>query len=185
MNITTRGSQSTHRGERRRGFTLIELIVVISILGILTAFTMPSLTDISPKYRLRSGARELGAQIGWTRSLAVGAEEEYALRYDLDAGNFWVVLPPGPEDDPDIDIDEREPLEKRDLPDRIRIVEVRFPGGANIDSGVADVYFDAFGNQGSHIILLENEDEVRISVKFNALIGVVDYFSEEIDFEEF
>lgn len=171
---------------RRGGFTLIELIVVISILGILAAFVVPRLSGISPKYRIRSAIRTIGAQIGWARSMAGGNGEEYVLRYDLDENIYWVALPPDPEeDDPDLDIDERETLEKMGLPDHIEIVEIRFPNGSSEETGIVDVIFDAYGNQGSHIVVLQNEEETKMSVKFSALIGVVDYFADEAEFEDF
>ena len=62
---------------------------------------------------------------------------------------------------------------------------MRFPNGSSEETGIVDVIFDAYGNQGSHIIVLQNEEETKMSVKFSALIGVVDYFSDEAEFEDF
>ncbi len=164
----------------------MELIVVITILGILAAVVFPSLEGFSPRYRLRAAARIVGSQMSWTRSMAGGTGEEYYLRYDLEEGTFWAVLPPGPDDDPESDVDEREALEKRNLPDHVRFAEILFPNGdTETGSGIADVRFDAYGNDGSHIVILENEDETRIAIKFSSLIGTVDYFPGETGFEAF
>lgn len=172
--------------DSRSGFTLIELIVVITILGILAAVVMPTIGNISPKYRLRAAARTVGSQIGWTRSMAGATGETYAMRYDLEAGSFWSILPPGKDDDPELDIDEREALEALDLPDHIAIAEVRYPNGDKEErTGIAQVIFDPHGNDGSHIVILVNEEETKISVKFSSLIGAVDFFAGEAEFEEF
>jgi len=168
------------------GFTLIELIVVVTILGIISAVVMPQIGNISPKYRLRSAARVVGSQISWTRSMAGATGEEYAMRYDLEAGALWSILPPGKDDDPELDIDEREALEKLELPDHIKIAEIRFPDGDKEEgSGIAEVVFDPHGNDGSHVVILQNEEETKISVKFSSLIGTVDYFAGEAEFEDF
>jgi hypothetical protein len=47
------------------------------------------------------------------------------------------------------------------------------------------VVFDPHGNDGSHIVILANEEETKISVKFSALIGAVDFFPGEAEFEDF
>ena len=170
---------------RASGFTLIELIVVITILGILAAAVLPSVSGISPKYRLRSSARKLGATIGWARSMASGTSEEHVLRYDLDRQRYWVILPPGPEEDPELDVDERDTMPEAWLESAIEIVEIRFPDGGGENAGIIDVTFDPYGNEGSHVIILRNEEEMVLSVKFSALVGAIDYFAEEVDFEDF
>lgn len=184
------GTAHSHRPEgvvpRAGGFTLIELIVVITVLGIISTFVVPQIGNISPKYRLRSAARIVGAQISWTRSMAGATGLPYAMRYDLEARTFWSILPPGPEDDPELDIDERVALEKLVLPDGIQFAEIRYPDGDKEEgSGVAEVRFDPHGNEGSHVVILANEEETKISVKFSSLIGTVDFFPGETDFEDY
>ncbi len=171
----------------RSGFTLIELIVVITILGVLSAVVVPNVASISPKYRLRSAARVIGAQIGWVRSMAGGTSEEFVLRYDLDEGvqQYWVILPPGPDEDPGLDLDERETMPKNWVESGVRIREIRFPDGSSESSGLVDVILDQYGNEGSHIVVLENEEETILCVKFSALIGALDYFPSDVDFEDY
>ena len=41
------------------GFTLLQLIVVVGILGILASIAIPQYSDRMPKYRLNRAARDL------------------------------------------------------------------------------------------------------------------------------
>ena len=171
--------------KRDSAFTLLELIIVITLVGILSAVVAPRIGDISPKYRLRSAARVIGSQIGYVRSLAGGTGEEYVLRYDLENQLYWIILPPGPDEDPLLDPDERDTLSQFEVEEGIVIEELRFPDGSDETSGIIDVTFDRYGNEGSHIVVLKNEDEKYLSVKFSALIGAIDFFPEPVEFEEY
>ncbi len=45
--------------QKRSGFTLIQLTIVIALLAILTAAGLPNFLSWLPKYRLKSAARDL------------------------------------------------------------------------------------------------------------------------------
>ena len=170
---------------RGRGFTLIELVVVIAIMGVLFSVVLPSLDGVSPKYRLRAAAREVGSEIHQVRSLAAGTGRTYALHYDLDDNKMWIILPPVEGEDPDQPLDERERLTTLDLPDQVTIEEVVLAGGSRVSRGEVDIVIDSLGNEGSHIVYLRNTEDSLIAVKFNALLGFVDYFRDEVDFERY
>jgi prepilin-type N-terminal cleavage/methylation domain-containing protein len=59
------------RKMNRKGVTLIELIVVVCIVGITAALTVPGMGRQVQKYRLKSGAREVANFILETRTEAI------------------------------------------------------------------------------------------------------------------
>ena len=46
---------------RTSGFTIIELIVVIALLGIIATVVVPNLDNMSPRYKLRAAGSRLQA----------------------------------------------------------------------------------------------------------------------------
>lgn len=54
-----------------RGFTAIELMVVVAILGILAALAAPSFTETVKRYRVTSVRDDMTAAIQWARSEAI------------------------------------------------------------------------------------------------------------------
>ena len=73
---------------RSYGFTLIEIIVVISILAALTAVALPRLGagDLMAKLRLRSSAQQTLSSIRYTRRLAVTYGSTNSAGYTI---NFY------------------------------------------------------------------------------------------------
>jgi prepilin-type N-terminal cleavage/methylation domain-containing protein len=81
---------------KTRGFSLIEIMAVMVILGVVLMSVVPALDGLVPTYRLKGGARELASAMELAQSEAVGARKQYELAYDLDANTYWLILPPKP-----------------------------------------------------------------------------------------
>ncbi len=81
---------------RARGFTLIEVMAVMMIVGIVLIAIVPALDGMVPSYRMTAGARKVASTIELAQSEAIGRRKEYAIAYDLDHHTYWLVLPQAP-----------------------------------------------------------------------------------------
>jgi general secretion pathway protein H len=65
------------------GFSLLELVMVLMLLALATAFVIPSLGRGLATAQLRASSREIAAAVRLARSRAVREQEVYLLGFDL------------------------------------------------------------------------------------------------------
>ena len=61
------------------GFTIIELIILIAILGIMTAIAIPNIVGRMPTIRVNSAARDLASGMRLARAKAVSESNRYVI----------------------------------------------------------------------------------------------------------
>jgi general secretion pathway protein H len=86
-----RGSAAVpRRRSRARGVTLLELLVVLSLIGILVAMVVPTLGGGVSTTELKSSARQMAAALRLARSEALASRREHSVRVDLERRVFRV-----------------------------------------------------------------------------------------------
>jgi prepilin-type N-terminal cleavage/methylation domain-containing protein len=78
-----------HR-QYRNGFTLIEMLIVVVVMGILAAVVIPAFRS-SHARSLESTARVLAGDLRLARSQAVQFDTEYTVQFDLAENSYTIV----------------------------------------------------------------------------------------------
>jgi type IV fimbrial biogenesis protein FimT len=81
--------------KRTSGFTIIELVVVLSILITLTAISIPAFTKWLPNYKLKGAAMDLYSRMQFAKSEAIRANSQYAVIFDPGSEEYKLVSSPG------------------------------------------------------------------------------------------
>ena len=82
---------SARRTPRSNGFTLVELMVVIVVLGVMLSLIIPRLGEIG-EANLKRSARHLTGMIRFLRDESQAQKSVYRLRFDVQAGRYWAEV---------------------------------------------------------------------------------------------
>ena len=71
----------------RRGFTLIELMVVLAVLALILIVAVPNLSTAVPGIEIKGAARDVATGLRWARSQAITGNREESRPPDAERWN--------------------------------------------------------------------------------------------------
>lgn len=84
--------RSAFLAARSPGFTLVELIVIVALVGILAVFVTPALMHLSSAHRVDLAAAEVMGTLRMTRTQAIAFSDHVGIKFFTAQGGF---APPG------------------------------------------------------------------------------------------
>lgn len=78
--------------QKRSGFTLIQLTIVIVLLAIMTAVGVPNFLSWLPKYRLKRAARDLYSNLHLAKMSAIKANKDCRVKYYKNPDRYMIDL---------------------------------------------------------------------------------------------
>lgn len=83
---------------RQKGFSLVELMVVVAIIAVMALASTPNIVTGLPKYRVKNAARDLASKMRKARSIAVKKHRDVNVVFDTDNNRYSIdgVWFPGP-----------------------------------------------------------------------------------------
>jgi general secretion pathway protein H len=159
-----------------RGYTLIELSVVVLLIGMMLSLAVPRVRDTLLNDDLKATTRQIVGAARELRNEAVREQVDYVLHLDLAQPGFWTYSA-------DTTAEKRDEIRKGAVrfPEGIRIADVRRPEEVRKTEGEVLIRFFRKGYVEPTIIHLVKDDRA-FTLVFNPFLQAVSVYEKYIDF---
>jgi len=159
----------------KQGFTLVELLLVIVLIGVVLVLAVPSMRDVLTGDNLKKASRQF---IGLERKLrgeAVRDQIDYILCLDLPNSTYWVLAS-------DMTPEKQDEIKKipKHLPSDVAILDVVGENNKKQSDGEVRIKFGKNNICSPAVIHLAYEED-KMTIVINPFLGVTDIYDKYID----
>jgi prepilin-type N-terminal cleavage/methylation domain-containing protein len=160
-----------------RGFTLVELSMVILVLAIVMAMVMPRFTGTLERQHLRSTINGIYGTVRYLQAYAALTKRIYRLTFDLDRQVISVCYFDG-----DVcRLETSRELRAYALPPDVHVLDVVSPQGTKTREGDAVTHFFPAGLAEPSIIHLVTDSNQKATLMIEPLAGRVKVFDDYVE----
>lgn len=174
-----------HR-RRHRGFTLLELIVVLVIISLMSALVVPKLAGPMSNLDLKTASKKISASLRYARSRAASEKTTYEALFDFEKNRLVITNPspakadipinnPGnstPIQPPDPEQDRPDGLKTYNLPDGVKLAK-GVSRETDVHSGFFRIFFFPSGGSSGGEITVANERGRQYKINVDFITGTV------------
>jgi len=175
----TRG-QIAARIKNRRGFTLLELVIVCLLITICLAFSVPSLRQALVVDQLAASSRQIIALIREVRLLAAQEQQPHLIHFDLDRKKIW-YHPDSP-----TSIEEKAQMSSQpgiQLPSSVRLQDIQTGTAEKKRTGTVALWINGQGYMEQTILHLTDDQDNIISLVISPFLSTIKAHDTYINLE--
>ena len=176
-----------HR-RNHRGFTLLELIVVLVIISLMSALVVPKLAGPMSNLDLTTASKKITASLRYVRSHAASEKTTYVALFDFDKNRLVIINPPLVKGDfpinnprafdrtrvepPDTEKGRPGGLKTYSLPDGVKLAKGVSREG-DFNSGFFRIFFFPSGGSSGGEVTVANERGRQYKITVDFITGTV------------
>ena len=150
-----------------QGFTLIEMVVVMALISILTAFALPKIRSSLFTDELRGTARRFIGLVAETGQEARSKRSPLLLRFDREQHRFTTSSATTI-----FENNEAEQSTGMKVPESVEIIDVATAHGGTKNSGELAIRFSPRGYVDKTVVHFRDDDGEELSVIISPFLGV-------------
>jgi prepilin-type N-terminal cleavage/methylation domain-containing protein len=166
----------------KKGFTLLELVLVMFLIGLVLSISMPRLGNFLFRSDLKSEARKLKSAVYLMRAKSISTNTYTILHFDLDENRYWGTAV-GKIKQPGDTMEETPVISKVPLPSGIRFLDAGNINAVKKTFGVLSSAFNPKGMFEETVLHMADRDENVMTVIINAFTGSFMIYDEYVDVE--
>lgn len=144
----------------RRGFSLMEVLLVVVIMGIAMGIAMPAMVRSIAGNRLRTAGRALISSARYARSMSILHQVPLSLRFNLDQGGIEVTSP-----DPATQGQNR-------VMEGVRLQSLQIEDQDAVSEGLIEIQFSRNGTCRPFTVTLTDNSGNTMTIQVDALASV-------------
>jgi general secretion pathway protein H len=141
------------------GYSLLELIVVLVLIGLGTAIITPFLISTLDKTKLQTSAKEIATTLRFSRNNAITTKKPFYTYIDLDESAYW-ISPEKAEKENRTGFDYKKTRKSaahiRTIPKEIKIQSIE-TGSSTVEEGIIMIPFYPQGNTINTKVVLQKK----------------------------
>jgi general secretion pathway protein H len=162
----------------RKGYTLIELIVVIVLIGLMISLATPRIRNTLFTDNLKTTTRRIMALLKNLRNEAVREQRDYFLHFDMDSNRLWY-------DSSSMSLEDRTQAATNasPLPEDVQILDIWQSGRGKKMTGEDVIIINRKGYTTQSVIHLGTKDDRAFTLVLSPFLRKIMIIERYIEFE--
>lgn len=165
-----KGVPTSTESHSQTGFTLLELVIVVALIGLLLVLAVPSIQVGVFNDPLQKSCRKIIALLHETRDRAIREQQPYIIFTDLDRNRLWYIK------DPKGSVETAEVSEDivLELESGVEFYGIWVKSKGEVSRGIQELWVTKQGYMDQSILRLEDDDGVSMSLAVSTFISQVE-----------